>query len=149
MDTQKQPGISFDNIILGELSFVRNPTTSGKSGLNIEFENTASFSEDKKKLMFKLSASVNEKEADGSKSTFNLKCQMIGFFSIIDGMQNMSLDEFSKVNAPALMIPYVREIIANITMRSGLKPIILKPINMVSINKEAILDKESALLEKK
>ena len=48
----------------------------------------------------------------------------------------MSLNEFIKVNAPALMMPYIRETISNITIRSGLKPVIIPPINIISMAKE-------------
>lgn len=39
------------------------------------------------------------------------------------------LNEFSKANALSVLVPYIREALANITARSGFTPLLLPPVN--------------------
>ncbi len=128
MDISKQPGISFDNVILSKMDFSRSPIVE-KPEIKVYFSSNATINEEKKKLALELSADVKETKNE----SFSLKCTMIGFFSVLEGQENLTLEEFSKVNAPALILPYLREVIANMTLRSGINPIILPPINIKSI----------------
>jgi preprotein translocase subunit SecB len=48
----------------------------------------------------------------------------------------MSFEEFTSINAPALIFPYIREHITAITQKAGIKPIIIQPINFVALAKE-------------
>jgi len=52
---------------------------------------------------------------------------------VLKGNENMDLDQFSKNNAPALMLPYIRELVSTTTIRAGLAPIVFPPINIISI----------------
>jgi preprotein translocase subunit SecB len=45
----------------------------------------------------------------------------------------MDLNEFAKTNGPALVMPFVREIIANITARSRNGIVLMPPINVVAL----------------
>jgi len=129
MDESKQPGIRFDNILLGRLNFDRKPTIVSNPELDVHFSVNKSFTNDKRRLTIELSVILTEKKGD----SFKIECAMVGIFSIVADQENMSLEEFSEVNGPALMLPYIREVIANITMRSGIKPVILPPLNVKSV----------------
>ena len=98
MDKEKQPGISFNTVFLKELNFRRKPEINGAE-LNLSFNSVASFSEDKKQLVYELACKVTDKS-----ETFHIDCIMVGIFTSIDGGENMDLLEFSKVNAPALHV---------------------------------------------
>ncbi len=52
------------------------------------------------------------------------------FRSTGDG--GMPLEEFAEVHAPAHLVPFVRELIANITTRSPLPTVRIGPINVVA-----------------
>ncbi len=140
MDETKQPGINFNNIILKEVTFRRSPGIIEKPELDINFNVISAISEDKKSLNLEVVTILKEK-----KGLFNLEFSLIGNFSIIGNSENMSLEEFSKTNASALMMPYIRETISNITLRSGLKPVIIPPINIISMvnKKTATIDSNS------
>ena len=44
-----------------------------------------------------------------------------------------SLRRFGKYNAPGLLIPYLREVVSNVSVRSGFAPLILPPINVQAL----------------
>lgn len=127
MDREKQPGISFNTIFLKELNFRRKPEINGAE-LNLNFNSVASFSEDKKQLVYELACKVTDKS-----ETFHIDCVMVGIFTSIEGGENMDLLEFSKVNAPALMFPYIRELVTTTSIKAGLAPIVFPPINVSSL----------------
>ncbi|MDR2597322.1 MAG: protein-export chaperone SecB [Treponema sp.] len=55
------------------------------------------------------------------------------FFSIIKGKENMGLKEYSNLNAPAAIFPYIRETIASTTTMAGIPPVLIPPINLAAI----------------
>jgi preprotein translocase subunit SecB len=128
MDKQQQPGIAFNNIFLKELVFFRKPDSLQKPQLSINIEANASVSPNKDKLNLEMICEVKEKDA-----LFDIKCVMIGMFSKITGSENMELDEFAKYNGPALMFPYIRETIASTTVKAGIPPVIIPPVNLQAI----------------
>jgi preprotein translocase subunit SecB len=55
-----------------------------------------------------------------------------------EGDGSPTLDEFAKIHAPAYVIPYARELIANLTSRVGLLPtLLLPPINVQQLLEQA------------
>jgi len=130
MDKTKQPGISFDTIFLKEMKFQRNPKKIG-SDINIDFASNISMSDDQKQLSYELVCKVSDNE-----KKFALECSMMGIFSSIEGEENMNLKQFAEINAPALMFPYIRELVTTTTVRAGLRPISFPPINVIALLKE-------------
>lgn len=132
MDKNRKPGISFDNIILKELFFSRKEGFSDRPEMNMHLTSSASYSKDEDKLTYELSCEVKD-----SKEYFNIKCTMIGFFSVIKGQENMGLKEYSNLNAPALIFPYIREIIASTTTRAGIPSVVIPPTNLNLLKRPA------------
>ncbi len=130
MDSKRQPGIVFHNIILEELTFKREVTIDESAMNDVKMSVNLELSEDSKKLSIKVTCSINDENKNPG---FYVKCVMVGFFSQSENDSNMSLKDFARLNGPALMIPYIREVISNITLRSGIKPFMLPPINMAAI----------------
>jgi preprotein translocase subunit SecB len=125
MDTSKQPGISFDAVFLKELVFTRKNEFPKKYELNTKVDTKASFSQGDEKMNLEMTCAINDDEG-----IVNIKCTMIGVFSIIKGSENMSLRVFAQHNAPALLFPYIRETIASTSTKAGLPAILLPPINL-------------------
>jgi preprotein translocase subunit SecB len=70
-------------------------------------------------------------------SPIDLNFTYIGHYSS-EGEGSPTLQEFSKINAPAYIIPYARELIANITTRTGIIPtLIMPPLNIIELLKDA------------
>jgi preprotein translocase subunit SecB len=57
------------------------------------------------------------------------------------------LEQFAKINCPAIIFPYIRETVADLTRRAGFPPLHLDPINFVEMGKRT--DKEKKDKKKK
>lgn len=131
MDTTKQPGIAFENVILKDLHFSRKTGLLEKPELSINFRSSSGLSPEKNKLVFELECSITEK-----KDLINIQCVMVGMFSQISEQENMDLETFAQNNAAALMFPYIREIIATTTARAGIPAVILPPMNVKALSQK-------------
>jgi preprotein translocase subunit SecB len=138
MDKSKQPGISFDDIILKEIFFSRKEEFSDKPELNVQLESNFSLSPEEDILTYEMSCEIKDKN-----EFFNIKCTMIGFFSVIKGKENMGLKEYSNMNAPAAIFPYIREVITSTTTRAGIPPIVIPPMNLNLLKKNSKSEKEN------
>lgn len=49
---------------------------------------------------------------------------------------NVPLDDFGNINAPAIIFPFIREHLSNTSMKAGIQPILLPPINFVDLAKK-------------
>lgn len=135
MDLSKQPGISFKGILLARESFNREPEYTFNANTTVDFSYNYYMSEEKKDYYAKLTATV--KSFSEHKEILSLSCTFIGIFAEIDGEKNMEIEEYMKKAAPALMIPFVREHISSITLKAGIKPILINPINVIALLKNA------------
>ena len=129
MDKTKQPGINVDAIFLRKITFERKPRINSRE-IDTTFNSIINFTKDKKKLTYELVCNISDKN-----KAFNLECSMIGLFSYISEQKNLDLEAFSQNNAPAIIMPYLREVITATTTRAGLAPIILPPINIIALLK--------------
>ena len=49
------------------------------------------------------------------------------------GSEGLSIENFAKINAPAIIFPFIRENLASISMKAGIPTILLPPINFVKL----------------
>lgn len=49
---------------------------------------------------------------------------------------NIPLEDFGNINAPAIIFPFIREHLSNVSMKAGIQPILLPPINFVNLAKK-------------
>ncbi len=61
----------------------------------------------------------------------------VGFFSVIEGEENMEIEQYMQNHSPALMFPYIREHISTVTQKAGIKPVFLAPVNVLALLKNA------------
>ncbi len=64
-----------------------------------------------------------------------IKVKMVGVFECIGESLLTDLDEFGRINGAAIIFPYIREHITNISLKGGIGPIILPPINFTNNKK--------------
>lgn len=130
-DNQKQPGISFDGIILAKENFWRdyNVPENGEPELAIKVDSVSQQQNGVLELSYDL------KLKDQEKTVLKLEGTFVGFFSTA-AEENMPLEQFIQNHAPAFMFPYVREHIATITQKAGVQPVLLPPINILAMLKE-------------
>lgn len=92
-----------------------------------------------------LSVSVSQEELP-----FHLEIEFEGLFRLNKSIPERSIQPFARINCPAILFPFIRECIADITRRAGLSPLLLPVVNFIEIVKsikERDENKETAVKE--
>lgn len=125
MDKNKQPGIRFIRVYLSKLNYELPKVKPKDFEYNLNFLDT--YKIEGKKLISTLAIQLYDR----------FQLELTGIFETIKGEENLDLGQFAKVNAPALLMPFAREIISNITSRTPLPHLLLPPINIIAIKNKA------------
>lgn len=134
MNEDKQPGISFDGIILTKEEFWRDYHIPKQLKIDLDIQmNYSSISNER--YSTELITELKGISVENNKEVLKLKNVFVGFFSVIENEKNMDIKRFIENYSPALMFPYIREHIATITQKAGVKPILLPPINIQALIK--------------
>ena len=131
MDETKQPGIEFKGVILSKISFKRDAILPDGLQLEINFNSVRNI--DGERGTIKLN--TNLKLLKNEKVYVNLETEHIGLFAL-EEITNMDMDGFLKCHAAALVFPYIRESISDITCKAGMNPVILPPMNIIALLKD-------------
>lgn len=102
----------------------KEQSVSPQLSLNHEFR------ESKKELV----VLVGIKQQSGN-SPYYFEVQAGGLFKFKDGPDERLVKQFAAMNCPAIIFPYLRETIADLTRRAGFPPLHLAPINFVALSK--------------
>ena len=129
MNKNKQPGIRFNGVFLSKLNYELPQIEPKKFKYNLNFLDTYKIEE--KKLIYTLAIQLYDR----------FQLELTGIFETIEGEENLDLEQFAKVNAPALLMPFAREVISNITSRTPLPHLLLPPINIIAMKNKAIRKK--------
>lgn len=70
-----------------------------------------------------------------SKKFISSTIKMLGVFEFGKEL-TIPLDIFANINAPAIIFPFIREHLSNVSMKAGIQPILLPPINFVALAKD-------------
>ena len=103
-----------------------------KAKNNLELNITKNFETDQ----FGVFLTVDLKQEFGGKNLVEVRVTSVGVFKKNGEISEDSVNSFCDVNAPAIIFPFIREIIANLSMKGGLQPIIIQPINFVELSKQ-------------
>ncbi len=134
MKPDEQPGIKFAGVDLLRLSFAVKGPLPEKIPLGPTFALEAHLSDDNRTLDLLLTIDLFGSVEEEEKPPVDLNFALHGRFTATEE-SSMSLEEFAKHQAPAHLIPYVRELIASVTTRSILPTLNLGPINVVALVK--------------
>jgi preprotein translocase subunit SecB len=74
---------------------------------------------------------------------FEVGVHLVGQFLFSEIPVQQELDQIVQVNCAAILFPFVREAIAELTRKGGIGPILLPPLNFVELHRES----KSAVLE--
>jgi preprotein translocase subunit SecB len=131
MKKNEHQGISFDKMILEKVNFETDPNYNFDSdqlavsfGLNVE----KYFSDENHQLKLVLNANVNLSGVEPS--PMQIFISAAGYFTLHDKNNSGALEEFSEIQAPTMLFPFIREIIANLTMRTDFPPLLIPPSNV-------------------
>ena len=100
----------------------------------MEFSITPEVSFDKDKHSFELlmNVAINDKE-----HYLDINMRIRGFFDY-SGEDTNLLRNFIGINAPAILFPYIRSYISNITALGGIQPVIMPTLNMTAVGNQLL-----------
>lgn len=125
MDSSKAPGIKFERVFLSRLNFELPVVEPDKFQYDVKLESKQKI--DGKTLIYALMVKLYDR----------FEFEMTGIFTAIEGAENLTLEKFAAVNAPALLMPFAREVISSITSRTPLPHLLLPPINILALSKKS------------
>lgn len=64
------------------------------------------------------------------------KIVIVGLFRAEGEGDEKLKENFASINAPAILFPYIREAISSASVKSGLSPILIQPINFVEMSQQ-------------
>ena len=82
----------------------------------------------------KLSVNCESKYSDGT-VVAKVKVTALGLFKQIRKNPNLTIEDFTKLNALAIMYPFIREHLAMLSMKAGMKVIIIPIVNFYAFAK--------------
>ncbi|MBN2072537.1 MAG: protein-export chaperone SecB [Actinobacteria bacterium] len=125
MDKNKQPGIKFLRVFLSKLKYELPKVKPKDFEYNLDF--TDSFQIKGNRLIYIFDISLYDR----------FQLELTAVFETIKGEENLDLEQFANINAPAFIFPFAREVISNITSRTPLPNLLLPPVNLIAIKNEA------------
>ena len=147
---QHLSGITFDWVRVRELRFVDNPESSEMAeltdleiSLTVEAKVGTDGSWCRTLLRVKVSPPTDQPEAFQT-----LMAAVEGSFSA-HGEAVVEMESFSRLQGPAIVMPFVREAIARITTGSRFNQILLPPLNVAAIVEEMERQRASSTAEAK
>lgn len=108
-----------------------DPSVDINKKMNVEIT-PQSFTLDEDHI-YKLQIDTKVSNTDNQFSVF---VSIIGTFEFDSDLTAESKDKFFRINAPALLFPYIRAYISTLTSLSGMVPVILPTINMSEMMKK-------------
>ncbi len=132
-------GLTFDWVFVRELKFQDNLAEVEQGhleGLKGNISIAATISDDGQACTtyLRLSFSPPDKHPD----TFEvLSAAVEGHFSVVgDQKPTVEIGDFSKTQAPAILMPFLREAIASATSKTRFGQILIPPINVVALSQD-------------
>lgn len=92
-----------------------------------------------------LGIEIGDKELE--ESTFYLKARVAGLFEILnetEGISEKQIINFYKVNAVAILFPYLRSLVSDISSKGSEAPIILPTLNIAAMISENELEEDES-----
>lgn len=126
---------TIDDILITEFSFRREQMIDFdkeydevENGLNIG----SSISIEGTNIIVKLTAEIVQSFQE--RTLVEGKVVIIGVFKTDGNGDEKQKENFASINAPAILFPYVREAISSASVKSGLPPVLIQPVNFVEMS---------------
>ncbi|HNY44950.1 MAG: protein-export chaperone SecB [Bacteroidota bacterium] len=125
-NNKMESGFRINNLILLESKFKRiNNVQFEDANLDLNIDTEVSVNNN----IISVAETVSVKKTHNNTEQFSFLVKMVGIFECIGESQLKDYEKFGKINGAAIIFPYIREHITNLSMKAGLGPIILPPVN--------------------
>lgn len=123
-----ESAFSVDNLILLESHFSRIQNVHFDEDVQTSVNVNADVSVQDKHITVILTAAIKQKYHEEEQLSCHVS--MAGLFAAKgDNETDKDLEKFGKVNGAAIIFPYIREHISNLSLKAGLPPLILPLLN--------------------
>lgn len=147
--------LSFRDFKIIELSFSLNPAYKGWDNEaknwqgvtfehDVEYELAHNFNAPDKALRVFLAIKAIAKDAP-----FNVSVKGIGLFFVSEIPEQEKINIFARINCAAIVFPYLRETIADVTRRAGFPILHLQPVNFVKMYNDFVESQKREIKETK
>jgi preprotein translocase subunit SecB len=126
-------GYIFQNITLLESTFKRAALINFDSPPTPEILINTNHQEDGDKIVCTVKLSF--KIIKDATELINFDCLYVGTFQKT-GAPKLDVKTFGTINAPSIMFPFVREYLAGVSLKAGLNPILLPPVNFAALGEK-------------
>lgn len=127
-------GIRFDSVVVEKVVLQVNPAEGlPEGGIGVSLGLRIKRSIDKAKRVLSLKLEVTPSFENVDKAPMDLSVILAGAFSLEPGKDIKELERFSEIQGPALLFPFAREVIANLTVRTQYPALILPPTNILAL----------------
>lgn len=129
-----QPEMKFKNFALLKVNFYLNrefKEDNPDKTIAPEILITHEFRENEKQLVVILGL----RQLTGN-IQYRFEVEAGGFFQFDNVPEEKILKQLATINCPAIIFPYIRETIADLTRRAGFPPLHLNPVNFIQLAKE-------------
>ena len=121
-----------------ELNFIEEEVAT-TTGFKVSF-----YTEDEPEPRLIVSLSVSVGVPTGIEDEpMSASATMLGIFHINGNLDIDAIKSFGNVNAPAILYPFAREVIANLTMKANVPPVLLPTMNFVAAHRQSQLAKKA------
>jgi preprotein translocase subunit SecB len=124
---------NFQEVILLEAFYKRAAIIApgdNNVDININIENNETANND---LIVYVTIDVTLTLNGERQAEFKVKTE--GLFKSTGNNDPLDAETFANVNAPAMIFPYAREVISNLSVRGAMSPVILPPVNFVELSR--------------
>lgn len=137
MDANRQPGIELARIFLNQVHFShRLPATSGDTKPyptgDLQLEVSVSESADRKAALILVRLKT---EPSDSESPYEFDIEFGGVARTVEGEDNLPPSEYLERLGVPMMFPFIREFLANLSLRARNGAVWLRPINLAVLGK--------------
>jgi preprotein translocase subunit SecB len=135
MDATKQPGLKIDQVFLLRATFAHRedvfqlPPTTPITDMPVQMVAAVTGKVGNRGAAMKLRA-YTEPDAQG---LYAFDIEVGAVVSAVEGEENLDPLEFISANGVIAFYPYLREAVANITMKGRFGPMWMKPINFFAL----------------
>lgn len=130
MEQEKQPisGFKIVNLLLLESDFKRvSSVTFEQDKISSTINVDVNVQVVKNSIFVTETIKYEQKSSDISEVNATIK--MVGVFEKIGDSELNNLEEFGRINGAAIIFPYIREHLTNLSAKAGINVIILPPFN--------------------
>jgi preprotein translocase subunit SecB len=138
VEPQQLSALRFERVWVREATFVdidetEPAPTSELEGVEIQLDVKVTYADGGERVFVTLRATL---EPPADKRLFaKLSAAVEGTFTLRQGPDRTVLAGFASLQAPVLLVPYLRETLTSLTAQSRLGPILLPPLNMAEVIK--------------